>query len=396
MAGLWTTSRRWLLLFVATLASTQCVGPPNRSADATPPPVVVTGSLNCSEGATSPDVETAPPMHKIAFIENGTLSLMDPDGGNVTPVAENVALFIPAPDARHLLYRSTDGQAFLYALRAQEVRPLERLADFPGGIYGGMTWSQDGGCLIAIDNENKRLGLYHLRDGRVEEWRHPLAGSIDSLLAVSPDGNWLATMGCAGIFDLCIASVDGKRLDEIERKDFRMLLEWSPDSRYVLYYDAEQPGHLLLPDTLYYVDRDSGWTPSILLQIAPMGSADLPGFGKFAWSPDGSRIVVEIGSRSAEQIAIVDFPQGSYRVLDLGRYLFPHSPSWAPDGESIVFAGYELSIDGDQPHDVVYKAKADGTGLTLLRRIKVSPELSATGLETPYWLKIPKTGQSDK
>jgi WD40 repeat protein len=360
----------WTVLLLLLLLGPRCAG-----ARLDGPPEV----LDCSEDLAQVAQGTPEPVgqERIAFIDGRTLHMMDPDGGNLTTVAEGVASFEPAPDNRHLIYHIYEGPSFVYDVRIQETQKLR--------VKGNaLTWSPDGNCLVfgtanIVGNPRQELKLYHLSDGRVEKWDHiePL-----SLIEISPDGKYFAA-GCPRAFNLCITAVDGGETHRFDRKDAVWSLEWSPDSRYILYYDSKLSGNRGAPDTLYYVDRDADWTRSVLLQFDPTDPQDPSyyGFGRFEWSPDGTRIVTELGSGlSMKMIAVIDFPQGTYRVLDLSSLYMARWPSWGPDGQRIVFVGTSPDSNVD-----IYVVNTDGTGLTLLRQ----SESKSKYVTNPTWLVIP-------
>ena len=134
MIGNWRISDRWSVLSLLALVCTQCVGVSNQAS--------LPDTLDCSGDLPATDQGVLSPsgQEKIVFIENRMLSIMDPDGGNLIRVAEDVINFETAPDGRRLVYRLDSGRQFIYTIGSQEHQDI-KAAD-------GTTWSPDGNCLV--------------------------------------------------------------------------------------------------------------------------------------------------------------------------------------------------------------------------------------------------------
>lgn len=79
------------------------------------------------------------------------------------------------------------------------------------------------------------------------------------------------------------------------------------------------------------------------------------------WSPDGSKILVDIGRRPA----IVD------RDLTHQTELGPEDtwvtyPDWSPDGERVTYAWRGLHGDQTEPHWGIYSSKPDGSDVQMM------------------------------
>jgi Tol biopolymer transport system component len=107
-----------------------------------------------------------------------------------------------------------------------------------------------------------------------------------------------------------------------------------------------------------------------------------------AVSPDGETVVFSVNRR---EIHLMDADGGRYRPLtgQDGKPFRGRDPSWSPDGQRILFAGFETTKERRSIREV----GVDGSGL---RRIEVpdgkllTPVLSPDGTRLAY-LRFVKT-----
>jgi Tol biopolymer transport system component len=119
---------------------------------------------------------------------------------------------------------------------------------------------------------------------------------------------------------------------------------WSPDGRYLAYWDRECPV--------------SEGTYTVLISDAEGNViASFPGQGwEIAWSPDSTRVAVmdvwvPEGQGDAT-IGIYGLDGVRQAALTLPSALTPsgdYSPVWSRDGSSILFPGARVPLDGDAP-----------------------------------------------
>lgn len=215
--------------------------------------------------------------------------------------------------------------------------------------------SAPSGTLVAFPRE----GRLWIMEG--EEPERPLtAGPADSAPLFSPDGRWLlfrrelppAPTGLER-FELRAIAIDGsgERVlvgpedlpagsAPIADSDEELPLDrlpwetvWLPDSRTVAFNTVMVVGYGHAPnDDLWLLDVESGATTQLL--------ADDEG-GRFAFSPDASRVVV----CTHETVTIMDADGGNRRtlvifdpVITYSEYAYQPQPVWASDGSHALVA----------------------------------------------------------
>jgi len=145
-------------------------------------------------------------------------------------------------------------------------------------------------------------------------------GSYSDLPAWSPDGSRvLFRFAQAGTLTLYVVRADSSEppAKVADCGDF-CSTDWSPDSQRIVYSSD---------DFIYIVAADGGEPPRQL------GAGHEP-----HWSPDGSRIAVEVGWLPNSEVWLID-PETSERAkLADGQLLdvWPHS-AWSPDGSLLLY-----------------------------------------------------------
>jgi Tol biopolymer transport system component len=157
----------------------------------------------------------------------------------------------------------------------------------------------------------------------------------------SPDGHSVILLGCPGDpaspyrlplhFHLCVVSSDGRTQERLIDPPIAPFVEWSPDSRRIVFASSyEDP------------ERDS------------------PPVQRGVQAPKSAIYVLDVGSRRTT------------RVTPLGDNMFP---AWSPDGRRIAFSG---DVDDAANRDI-YIVDSDGRNmrrLTTTATIDVQPEWS--------------------
>jgi TolB protein len=204
-------------------------------------------------------------------------------------------------------------------------------------------WSPDGQWLAYVSFENKVSGVY-LQTVRTGERRLVSARvGVNGAPAFSPDGQRLALTlsGSGGNLDvwlLDLASQQLTRLTEDPAVDTEA--NWSPDGK-----------------SIYFTSDRAGGPQVYKLDVAQHQRVERITFGsgynaRPRVSPDGKKIALVTREGSAYRIGVQDLASGTLSVLSHGN--LDESPSFAPNGASIIYAGRDgavgtlqiVSVDG--------------------------------------------------
>jgi TolB protein len=204
-------------------------------------------------------------------------------------------------------------------------------------------WSPDGQWLAYVSFENRVSGVY-LQTVRTGERRLVSARvGVNGAPAFSPDGQRLALTlsGSGGNLDvwlLDLASQQLTRLTEDPAVDTEAT--WSPDGK-----------------SLYFTSDRAGGPQIYKLEVAQHQRVERITFGsgynaRPRVSPDGKKIAFVTREGSAYRIGVQDLASGTVSVLSHGN--LDESPSFAPNGASIIYAGRDgavgtlqiVSVDG--------------------------------------------------
>jgi len=197
---------------------------------------------------------------------------------------------------------------------------------------------------------------------------------------LSPDGQWVAYTVSAldsakdrGGSDLWMASWDGAHNIQLTTDaEGESTPRWSPDGKYLAFLSSRRDAHHRTQ--LWLLDRRGGEAERV---------TDVKGgLEDYAWSPDGTRLVLAIGDPDPSEGAASDSAKVSPQPIVIDRYHFKsdadgylehqrthlylfdlatkrldtltmgdfddEDPAWSPDGKSIAFASKREGTDPDR------------------------------------------------
>lgn len=225
-------------------------------------------------------------------------------------------------------------------------------------------WSADGTRLAYASRRDGNWEIYVYDVPTQETTRITYDLSFQGGPSWSPDNLWIVYESYQGQnLDIYAVPIDGsqtpQRLTDHPAPDFSPV--WSPDGRRVAFVslrDGVQDVYILSLDTLEVVN---------LTQNA-LRDEDYP-----AWSPDGQWLAYSAWEQGSEKVFVqrADAPGGQVQALSFGR-----TPSWSPDGRSLVLA--VDAADGSQSY--LYVVPFDQSGAAATEVISVP-----YGTSKPRW-----------
>lgn len=192
------------------------------------------------------------------------------------------------------------------------------------------SWSPDGEWLAYVSFEGRISGVYVQRLRSGERRRVSARVGINGAPAWSPDGKRLALTlsGSGGNLDIYALELATQQLTRLTT-DAGIDTEatWSPDGRQI-YFTSDRGGG----PQVYRLTLGEGTAP----QRITFGSRYN---ARPRLSPDGRALAFVTLDNGAYRIAIQDLSSGAARVLSRGHN--DESPSFAPNGAALIFAGRE-------------------------------------------------------
>ena len=223
------------------------------------------------------------------------------------------------------------------------------------------SWSPDGRTLAYVSFESGNSAVYTQDIATGAREKIASFRGINGAPNFSPDGNRLAlTLSKGGNPDIYVMNLASKQLTQVTTH-FGIDTEptWSPDGA-----------------SLYFTS-DRGGRPQIYQVSASGGSATRISFeGSYNASPsvsfDGKKIAVAQGSGNTYRIAMLDRSLGSPRWSMLSPGSLDESPSFAPNGAMVLYAGREGR------RGVLYAVSADA-------RVRQRLVLAEGDVREPAW-----------
>jgi TolB protein len=213
-------------------------------------------------------------------------------------------------------------------------------------------WSPDGQWLAYVSFENRVSAVYVQRVRSGERRLISARVGVNSAPAWAPDGNRMALTlsGSSGNLDIYILDLRTQGLTRLT-DDPAVDTEpcWSADGN-ALYFTSDRAGSA----QIYRIDPNS---PKRVQRVTFGASyAARPRL-----SPDGRKLAFLTRDGNNFRIAIQDLPSGTVTLLSRG--MLDESPSFAPNGAVVIYAGREgelgtlatVSVDGQ----VTQRLKSD-------------------------------------
>jgi TolB protein len=289
---------------------------------------VLTGQVQLNESVTVPQSAVRSGAHRVA--DRVFEKLTGVRGAFATRIAYISVDGQPPAQRYQLLVADADGENPRIAMQSSQ--PIMSPA-----------WSADGEWLAYVSFENRVAAVFVQRIRTGERRQVSARLGHNGAPAFSPDGKLLALAlgGSAGNYDIYILDLASQNLTRITN-DPAIDTEpaWSPDGQ-----------------TLYF-NSDRGGAPQIYATAPRAGAQErrvsfgFPYVARPRVSPDGKQLAVMIQDGSTSRIGVIDLASG--QLTPLSRGPLDESPSFAPNGATLIYAGRDrgqgvlatVSVDG--------------------------------------------------
>jgi TolB protein len=236
----------------------------------------------------------------------------------------------PPSQRYQLLVADTDGENMRVILESRQ--PIMSPA-----------WSPDGQWIAYVSFENRVSAIFLQRTRTGERRQISARAGINGAPSFSPDGKRIALTlsGSSGNLDIYVLELATQALTRItDDPAIDTEATWSPDGKF-LYFTSDRGG---APQIYRAEAREKASAKRVTFGVAYAARPRL--------SPDGTQLAMIVQESGGFRVALHDVASGQTRTLSRGG--LDESPSFAPNGAQIIFAGRErgqgvlamVSIDG--------------------------------------------------
>jgi TolB protein len=278
---------------------------------------VLTGQVQLNESVTVPQAAVRNGAHRVA--DRLFEKLTGVRGAFATRIAYVSVDGAPPNQRYQLLVADADGENSRIAMQSSQ--PIMSPA-----------WSADGEWLAYVSFENRVAAVFVQRVRSGERRQVSARVGVNGAPAFSPDGRKLALTlsGSSGNLDIYVLDLVSQGLTRItDDPSIDTEAAWSADGQ-----------------TLYFTS-DRGGGPQIYAAAAQAGArARRISFGasyaaRPRVSPDGKQLALVTQDNGAFRVGVLDLASG--QVTTLSRGALDESPSFAPNGAVLIYAGRERS-----------------------------------------------------
>jgi TolB protein len=289
---------------------------------------VLTGQVQLSETVTVPQSAVRTGAHRVA--DRIFEKITGVRGAFATRIAYISVDGAPPAQRYQLLVADADGENARVVLQSSQ--PIMSPA-----------WSSDGEWLAYVSFENRASAVFLQRPRTGERRQVSARVGVNGAPAFSPDGKRLALTlsGSSGNLDIYVLDLATQGLTRItDDPSIDTEPAWSPDGQ------------------MLYFTSDRGGAPQIYASAVQAGArARRITFGatyaaRARVSPDGRQLAVVTQESGGFRVGVVDLASG--QITSLSRGTLDESPSFAPNGAVLIYAGRErgqgvlatVSVDG--------------------------------------------------
>lgn len=296
-------------------------------------------------------------LYKSMYFKDTQIASISPQGTDRTAIITGLDGYqlddqFFSPDGKNVVF-------WVYQSPRHYLRVLDTVTGKITHVYNQATslpfWSGDSSQLVFTSGQNGNVNIYiwNLISDQVKQVTNSTAQKGDVIW--SPDGEWLAYTTDGWNAGMIRADGSGAHLLPNPRGFYNLPIQWSPDSRYVYTLSSTNccdPLELWRYDTL--TKTNSFVSAQQIDGLISNRKIDIRHYLTF--SPDGKRIAF-VGK---SDVFLMNLDGSQLQNLTLSPQI-ESSPSWSPDGQSLVFARRE---NNSSAQDDLYTIRVDGTNLT--------------------------------